>query len=382
MRKIKVVAATTAALLGGALALPMAAPNAGAASPSAAPAPAADRHADTHAVSDNLTRPWERSSIRCARPRWRSDCVPADRVPPSGSSGGQYGRVEQTGRDKIFVVIAEFGKREHSAYPDGDSDALRVNGPLHNQIPEPDRTDDNSTLWKSDYSHEHFENMYFNRMRKFYEHQSMGRYTIGGDVTEWVKVPFNQARYGRDYCGDIICASTWFLVRDGLAYWVKQQLASGQTMAQIRRYLKTFDHQDRFDFDADGNFDEPDGYIDHFQVVHAGGDQADGDPTYGSDAIWSHKWFAQIQPFGTGPVGGAQLGGVNVGEGGVSDPDRRERPDSQQSDRRVGRQLHHPAGERRAGCLRARVAHDLGLPDLYDTSGNTAAQRTASASGA
>ena len=74
-------------------------------------------------------------------------------------------------------------------------------------------------------------------------------------------------------------------------------------MARIQAYLKTFDHQDRYDFDGDGDFNEPDGYIDHFQIVHAGGDQADGDPIYGSDAIWSHRWNAQIQPVRHRPRG-------------------------------------------------------------------------------
>ncbi len=52
----------------------------------------------------------------------------------------------------------------------------------------------------------------------------------------------------------------------------------GRTDAQINADLKSFDQWDRYDFDGDGNFNEPDGYIDHFQIVHAGGDQADGDP--------------------------------------------------------------------------------------------------------
>ena len=50
-------------------------------------------------------------------------------------------------------------------------------------------------------------------------------------------------------------------------------------MTQVQDYLKTFDHQDRYDIDGDGDFNEPDGFIDHFQIVHAGGDEADGDPT-------------------------------------------------------------------------------------------------------
>ena len=162
--------------------------------------------------------------------------------------------------------------------------------------------------------------MYFNRMKSFYSQQSSGKYSVDGDVTEWVKVPFNEARYGRDSCGGIVCNNTWFLIRDALAEWTKDKLDAGWTMTRIQNYLKTFDHQDRYDFDGDGNFNEPDGFIDHFQIVHAGGDQADGDPIYGSDAIWSHRWNAQIHPFGTGPAGGAPIGGVQVGEGGVSDP--------------------------------------------------------------
>ena len=44
--------------------------------------------------------------------------------------------------------------------------------------------------------------MYFNRMAEYYETQSSGRYSVEGDVTEWVKVPYNQALYGRGFCGN------------------------------------------------------------------------------------------------------------------------------------------------------------------------------------
>ncbi len=86
-----------------------------------------------------------------------------------------------------------------------------------------------------------------------------------------MKVPFNQARYGRDGCGSNVCNNTWFLIRDALAQWTEDRLDSGWTMERIQDYLATFDHQDRYDFDDDGDFNEPDGYIDHFQIVHAGG---------------------------------------------------------------------------------------------------------------
>ncbi len=141
--------------------------------------------------------------------------------------------------------------------------------------------------------------MYFNRMAAYYESQSSGRYSVEGSVTEWVKVPFNEARYGRDYCGGIVCNNTWFLIRDAMAFWVKGKLDGGWTQQQVNDYLTTFDEWDRYDYDGDGNFDEADGYIDHFQIVHAGGDQAAGDPQQGTDAIWSHRWYAQITPFGS-----------------------------------------------------------------------------------
>ena len=64
------------------------------------------------------------------------------------------------------MVLAEFGDTRHSAFPDGGSDgAPRFDGPLHNEIPKPDRETDNSTLWQANYDRGHFKDMYFNRMR-------------------------------------------------------------------------------------------------------------------------------------------------------------------------------------------------------------------------
>ena len=378
MRRTKLAAAAAASLVSAALAVPLTTAEVGAA-PAARPQVGEDAPTT---VSDNLT------------PRWRAkeealrQAALEQRLREGGKGGverlarGQYARVAQTGKDKIFVVLAEFGKRRHSAYCDGtdaddctypsDGSAQKYNGPLHNQIPKPDRTVDNSTLWKKDYNRDHYRDIYFNRMRKFYEQQSMGRYSIEGQVTEWVKVPFNQARYGRsNFCGSVVCSNVYFLVRDALAYWTQGQLASGKTMPEIRAYLKTFDQQDRYDFDEDGDFREPDGYIDHFQVVHAGGDQADGDPIYGDDAIWAHRSNAQINPLGTGPEGGAQVGGVEVGEGGPSDPTG---ANVQVPDNRTGVWVSDYTMQAENGGLSVfahEYGHDLGLPDLYDTSGNT-----------
>ncbi|GAA2163704.1 immune inhibitor A [Pedococcus bigeumensis] len=279
---------------------------------------------------------------------------------------GQYVDLANEGTDKIFVVIAEFGDQQYPnpifQGPPPDGSTTDVTGPLHNEIPAPDRSVDNSTLWQQNYDRAHYEDMYFNRMKKYYETQSSGRYSVDGAVTEWVKVPFNEALYGRDYCGDIVCNTSKALVRDALAVWVKAQLDSGQTMAQIQAYLKTFDQQDRYDIDGDGDFNEPDGVIDHFQIVHAGGDQAAGDPNQGSDAIWSHRSGANIQA--GGPLGV----GVNVGSNGgiVSSSLVPNNP--------TGVWVYDYTIQPENGGLGVfahEFGHDLGLPDLYDTSGNT-----------
>jgi immune inhibitor A len=278
--------------------------------------------------------------------------------------------------DKIFAVIVEFGDTQYETAtekrfvgPPPDGSATDVTGPLHNEIAPPNRAIDNSTLWQDDYSREHYENMYFNRMREYYETQSSGRYTIDGDVTEWVKVPYNEALYGRNYCGSIVCPTSRVLVRDALAMWVDSQLhptdgSAPMTMAAIQEYLKTFDHEDRYDIDNDENFDEPDGVIDHFQIVHAGGDEAAGDPHQGTDAIWSHRSGANVQaggPLGVGVNVGSSTGPFSTG--GETLPNNP-----------TGMWVYDYTVQPENGGLGVfahEFGHDLGLPDLYDTSGNT-----------
>ena len=195
--------------------------------------------------------------------------------------------------------------------------------------------------------------MYFERMREYYEAQSSNRYSINGAVHGWVKVPFNEARYGRNSCGSNVCTNVYYLIRDVMSYWVAQELASGKTIAQVRDYLATFDKWDRNDADGDGNFNEPDSFVDHFQIVHSGGDEAAGDPQQGEDAIWSHRSLAG---FAVGPQGNI---GFDAGSNSTSTASTATGYGavhaSEPSDRHLGRRLHDPARERRPRRLRARV---------------------------
>ncbi|MEO6471401.1 MAG: immune inhibitor A domain-containing protein, partial [Aeromicrobium sp.] len=78
----------------------------------------------------------------------------------------QYVELKQERADKIFVILAEFGNTRHPDFPDGDTDPSKpgpttFEGPLHNQIPAPDPTKDNSTVWQSDFNKKHFKDLYF-----------------------------------------------------------------------------------------------------------------------------------------------------------------------------------------------------------------------------
>ncbi|MEV8504334.1 immune inhibitor A domain-containing protein [Actinoplanes sp. NPDC051475] len=283
------------------------------------------------------------------------------KVAKSGTD--QYVEVSRERTDRIFVILAEFGNDRHPSFPDVDSDPatpgpVTWDGPVHNKIPAPDRSKDNSTVWQPDYNAEHYRDLYFGEgagkesVKTYFETQSSGRYSVDGEVTDWVKVNYNEARYGRDFCGAHVCNNTWALVRDAANKWVEEQKAAGRTDAQVAADMKSFDQYDRYDFDNDGNFNEPDGYIDHFQIVHAGGDQADGDPQQGEDAIWSHRWYAYGTDQGrTGPTGNL-LGGTQIGTTGIWIGDYTIQPEN--------------GG---LSVFAHEYTHDLGLPDDYDTSG-------------
>jgi immune inhibitor A len=346
------------------------------AAPTNAPAPKKEK--DNQGQSDDLASPLAEKQ-RALRQKALEKVLKGQATPKGKNkvvevAKGQYVELAREDTDKIFVVLVEFGNEQYTGSagstapagtfvgPPTDGSTTDVTGPLHNEIPQPDRSVDNSTLWQADYNRAHYENMYFNRMAKYYQSQSSGRYTVEGAVTEWVKVPFNEALYGRNYCGSIVCATSKALVRDALAVWVKAQLDSGMTMPQIQTYLKSFDEWDRYDIDGDGNFDEPDGVIDHFQIVHAGGDEAAGDPNQGSDAIWSHRWFTNLQ------AGGPYGVGIDIGtRGGLASS-------TLVPNNSTGVWVYDYTVQPENGGLGVfahEYGHDLGLPDLYDTSGNT-----------
>lgn len=80
----------------------------------------------------------------------------------------QYVELKREKTDKIFVILAEFGNERHPDYPDRDTNPnipgpARFDGPVRNQIPEPDRAVDNTTIWEPDFSRQYFQDLYFSR---------------------------------------------------------------------------------------------------------------------------------------------------------------------------------------------------------------------------
>jgi len=245
--------------------------------------------------------------------------------------------------DKVFTILSEFGTQ-------GSGKLGTTPGPLHNEIPQPDRTKDNSTYWVPDFSKAHFEGMFNGAapsFQDFYLKQSGGRYTAENTVTDWVTVPGNASTYGDNAVEDL--GGSWAFIRDSANAWYDAQKAAGKTDTEIKTYLATLDQWDRYDHDSDGDFNEPDGYIDHFQAVHSGGGEEAG---AGEDAIWSHRWYVNPNDEGTtGPTGNL-LGGTQIGTTGVWIGDYTVEPEN--------------GG---LGVFAHEFGHDLGLPDYYDTAG-------------
>ncbi|MFJ7332761.1 immune inhibitor A domain-containing protein [Streptomyces sp. NPDC101110] len=317
----------------------------------------ADRHHDEHDLEGPLSKTQDAQRQEALKQVISGKSKVKNRegskvVQLKGKKGDdKYVELGREKTDKIFTILVEFGDKVDSRYGG-------TAGPLHNAIPKPDRKKDNSTAWRADYDQEYFQDLYFGHgkgvdsVKTYYEKQSSGRYSVDGEVSDWVKVPYNEARYGNNSCGDTNCPSVWNVVSDGLNSWVAQQKAAGRTDAQIKADVARFDEWDRYDFDGDGDFNEPDGYIDHFQIVHAGEDESAGGGAQGTDAIWAHRWYAFGTDAGaTGPANN-KLGGAKIGDTGIWVGDYTVQPEN--------------GG---LGVYAHEYGHDLGLPDHYDTSG-------------
>jgi immune inhibitor A len=252
---------------------------------------------------------------------------------------GQYVELAREGEGAVWTVMGEFADL------------------AHNQMPQPNRAVDNTTIWVPDFSRNYFMNLLFNdtpganSMRNFYKEQSSNRYTVYGDVTDWSVVPGNANSNTYDNClaSGSTSSKVWLFLKQSVNGWYNAQIAANKSPAEINQYLSQFDKTDRYDYNGNGNFNEPDGYIDTFQSVHAGPGQEAGAPAC---AIWSHSWYAYYNLQGSAGPAFNKYGGFQIGN----------------SDYWIGKYTIQPENGG-VGVFTHEFGHDLGLPDLYDTSG-------------
>ncbi|MDI2131386.1 immune inhibitor A domain-containing protein [Yinghuangia seranimata] len=322
------------------------------------PGPFTDRRKARRAAAVNSVM--QSSQSRGAGPHTAPDVVTLP--------GGPKVELRPPTRAKVFVILVEFGDRVDgnttnasdgsdgsSAGRGGQATYGGVPGPRHDTIPAPDRSVDHNTVWTRHFDRDYFRNVFFGDGSKgpslvtHYRAQSSGRMEVEGNLTDWVRVQWNEARYGSNYCGAVVCTNAWDLVRDAMNQWYADRVAEGLTDKQIADALAPYDVWDRDDHNHNGKFDEPDGYIDHLEIVKAGVDEAAGGGAQGTNALWSHRWYAYGDQAGRAGPPGNLAGGTRVGNSNMWAGD-----------------YTLQAENGGLGVIAHEFGHDLGLPDLYD----------------
>lgn len=257
--------------------------------------------------------------------------------------------------EQLLVILVEFADVPFT-WTDDLGEERTEQGPLHNQIPVPDNDFD---LWVADFSTLHYQDMLFTpggwsfaadhpyypdehrgSMHDYFLEQSYGSYTVEGDAYGWFTVDKPEAYYGDDHPQwgtDSMLPGTDADMLDDVV---------GVINAAAAINWADYDLLDLYDLDGDGDIYEPDCIVDHPLFVHAGIDQSGGGGAQGDDALWAHSasYWVNVDP--TPRTCTFNLGGVNwtilynytvmPEDGGV-------------------------------GVFAHEHAHDLGLPDEYDT---------------
>ncbi|MEU8409314.1 immune inhibitor A domain-containing protein [Micromonospora sp. NPDC048842] len=250
------------------------------------------------------------------------------------------------------------------------------NGPKHNKIPDPARLphEDNNSMWVPNFSPQHYNKMLYSKkgitervrtdlkgpdgkkgidlsgrtMHNMYLEMSKNAYTVDGQASPWITVPHSEGWYAANRC-----------FQDETGAWVpgREQSMNGHpdnpagagrlaTDAIDALVAKDpnfpwadYDIEDQADRDGDGNVFEPDGVIDHLVLVHAGQGKSRGGGAEGVYAVWAHSSTV---------AGGYTIPGTNL---------------------KASNYIVQPE-DAGVGVFAHEFGHDLGLPDLYDTSGN------------
>ena len=301
----------------------------------------------------------------------------------TGKSPKNLRKSKTTQQAKLLTILVEFEGTEDfsnlqvpTAFGATDCKPGDVQGPtLHNTIPDPATAaqPDNNSMWVPDFSSDFYNKMLFskqgvtqrvrtdlkgldgkpgfdisgNTMKNMYEEMSRGAYTLTGEATAWVTVPHSEAYYGATVCHLNPATGEYEAgpMQDMQGH-PDNPLGAGQlpidAVAALAQSDPSFpwsdyDIEDQGDRDGDGNVNEPDGIIDHVVLVHAGEDKSGGGGKEGTYAIWAHS---------SDVAGGATIPGTDF---------------------KIQNYIVQPENSG-VGVFAHEYGHDLGLPDLYDTS--------------
>lgn len=292
-----------------------------------------------------------------------------------------FKNAKQTRTAKLLTLLVEFNEQANDDF--SNFNRLRTvnstpedcvveppgtlkNGPLHNNIPDPATLahKDNNSFWVKDFSTEHFNKMLYSdtgitervrkdltdprdgkpgidisgfTMKKMYEEMSKGAYSVTGSAVGWLKVPHSEAYYGAAACGGAPQDMSGHPDNERGAGQLAIDAVDTLTKSQPDFPWADYDVEDVSDADGDGNYNEPDGVIDHLVLVHAGKDKSSDGGAEGTYAIWAHS---------SAVAGGYKVPGT---------------------DKKIVNYIVQPE-DSGVGVFAHEYGHDLGLPDLYDTS--------------
>jgi len=298
------------------------------------------------------------------------------------------GKGASTYASNTLVLLVEFGS---GAWPEGDSTGHYMDGPLHGSI-NPPAPDDNATFWPGDFSPTHYQQMLFGNsypiygarvsaeksrraaenpagrnglpfstwlrgtsddtMRNYYLEMSHGAYTVQGDVADWVTLDLPESWYGADSepweSTDDLTGPVWRVARDAVVKFAQNNPDWDWSQ---------YDRENPWGITGP-DFYQPDGYLDHLIIIHAGSDQSAGGGAQESDSIWAHSW-AIYENYSGGPGDGPGMmvpGTEGQGPQGLGIWAYNYTIDPEDGD---------------VGVFCHEFGHDLGLSDEYDYSSAT-----------
>ncbi|MFB2662884.1 immune inhibitor A domain-containing protein [Shewanella mangrovisoli] len=207
-------------------------------------------------------------------------------------------------------------------------------------------TASDTDMYYSSYPASHYKNLLFSTTGfngpqgqtldsayQYYQAVSGKTFFFTGDVKGWYTASQNADYYGANNAGRGSDANVTELVKEAVS-----QAVANMSEAE----LATYDVEDPYDFNDNGNLNEPDGIIDHVMIFHSSIGEETGGGKLGDNAIWSHRYYVDQSTQGYSlPGSSKKLFGYTI----------------QPIDAATGVCTHE-------------FGHDLGLPDEYDTTEN------------